>query len=284
MQWLPYKLPHQLIYITYRWVLVLYFFGWLVDAGKSQGNGEYFIYLTNWAHISYNTYLIIAAISTTWGVISTHWAGKLRGRQPTMAYQDYLSIAEPYDYWNLSNNHLRWYQMIHWVFYSIGNELALCIMILYWSFIYRGWAVDGVDANTHLVNGILSVVDMWICGLPVYFLHFVYILIFASAYCIFSGVYFIATSEIIYPVLDYGSDPGAAVALYLGLIFLLLPFLHLLVYLMYLGKQWMVHRVCAIIHAWCGGEATPSTQSAEQAVELTNLRASSPTSDSSETL
>lgn len=271
-QWLAYKLPQQLIYVTYRWMLVLYFLIWLVLAGTSQGNGKYFIYLTNWAHISYNTYLIIAALSTTWRIISTHWNSAREG-QTVSVHNDYLSIAEPSDYWNLQNNRLSWYQMVHWVFYSIGNELALCIMILYWSFLYRGEDVDGVNANTHLLNGVLSLVDMWISGLPINFLHVIYILVFSAVYSVFSGLYFIATGDIIYSVLDYESNAGAAVGLYLALTFLLLPLVHLLVYLMYLGKQWVVYHACAVRHAPLSSE--------QQEVELANLRAQSP-SDTSE--
>lgn len=281
MQWVPYKLPHQLIYVAYRWMLVLYFFIWLVLAGTGQGNGRYFIYLTNWAHISYNTYLIVAALSTTWRILSTHWIST-RG-QAISVHHDYLSVAEPSDYWNLSNNRLSWYQMVHWVFYSIGNELALCVMILYWTFIYRGEDVDGVNANTHLLNGVLSLVDMWISGLPINYLHVIYILVFSAVYSVFSGLYFIATGDSIYPVLDYGSNPGAAVGLYLALTFLLLPTVHFLVYLMYLGKQWVVYRACAVRHArWGDRMSTSSPLSSEQLVELTNLRAQSPPSDTSE--
>lgn len=169
--------------------------------------------------------------------------------------------------------------MVHWVLYSIGNELSLCIMILYWSFIYRGGTVDGVNANTHLLNGILSLVDMWISGLPVYLLHVLYILVFSSVYSIFSGLYFIATGGIIYKVLDYGSNAGAAVGLYLALTFLLLPVVHFLVYLMYLGKQWTIYRVCAVRHARWSGTAPQQSSS----VELSDLRVLSNESEINET-
>lgn len=68
-------------------------------------------------------------------------------------------------------------------------------------------------------------------------------------YSIFSGVYFLSTGENIYDVLDYRSAPGAAVGLYLSLTFLLLPLLHSVVYFMYLGREWVVYRVCALRQA-----------------------------------
>jgi hypothetical protein len=278
LQWLPYRLPYQLFYVAYRWVLVLYFFIWMVMAGTIEGGNRYFIYLTNWAHMAYNTYLIIAALSTTWTILSVYC--RMRGRE-TSIQLDHLDVKS-LDYWNMSKNRLSWYQIVHWVFYSIGNELALCIMILYWTFLYRGEDVNGVSANTHLLNGILSLVDMWICGLPIYYLHVIYLMIFATTYSIFSGIYFLATGGIIYVVLNYRSNPGTAVGLYLGVIFLLLPVVHLLVYLMYLVKQWVVYRVCRIRHVRRSNETTPTTWSSEQDVELASLRALSPCSESSE--
>lgn len=239
-----------MLYVAYRWTLVLYFFIWLIMAGKGQGNGKYFIFLTNWAHLSYNFYLIIAAVSTTTKSITNHCAK--RHKEPSHS-RDYFTVAEPDDYWNISKNRLSWYQMVHWVYFTIGNELAFGIMVLYWSLIYRGGNIDGISANTHLLNGILSLADVWISGLPVNFLHVVYLLIFGTVYNIFSGVYFISTGENIYGVLDYKNNTGSAVGLYLALTFLLLPFLHLCVYLMYLGRQWVVYRVCAVRQAkWSG--------------------------------
>lgn len=141
-------------------------------AGKSQGDGYYFIYLTNWAHISYNTYLIVAAVSTSTKQIMVYRRSR---QQNTTHSRDYLTAGEPAGYWNTSGNQLDWYQMVYWVLFTIGNELATCIMVLYFLLIYRGDEIDGVDANTHLTNGLLSLVDLWISGLPVNFLHFVYI-------------------------------------------------------------------------------------------------------------
>lgn len=143
--------------------------------------------------------------------------------------------------------------------------------------------MDGVNSNTHLLNGILSLVDMWICGLPTNFLHVVYILIFSVVYSTFSGLYFIATGDVIYTsVLDYENNAGTAVALDLVLTFILLPTVHFLVYLMYLGKQWVIYRACAVRSArWSG--ATPSEQQERGSVELSDLRALSNESEIEET-
>lgn len=240
-------------------------------AGR-QDKKVYFIYLTNWAHLLYNTYLIVSAVSTTLKAVKTHCTKK----QESLFNRDYLNVAEPDGYWNISNNTLSWYQMIHWVFYTIGNEFAFCIMVMYWTLIYRGGTIDGVNANTHLLNGILSLVDMWISGLPVNLLHFVYIMALSIVYSTFAGIYFIASGEIIYTgVLDYDNSPGAAVGLYLGLTFVLLPVLHSLMYLMYLGKQWVVYHSCAVRHV----KISEFSMDHQASLELTDMHTLSNDSD-----
>lgn len=267
LQWLPYDWRYQLGYIIYRWILVVYFFVWLVKAGIAEASPEYFIYLTNWAHISYNTYLIVAAASSTFKLISSHF---LTSRRTPNSMDHPSEEEEPDGLWNISRNQLSWYQMVHWVCFSIGNEMAIGVMVLYWTFIYRGDDIDGVNANTHLLNGVLSVVDVWVSGVPVWFLHCVYIMAYGAAYSIFSGLYFIVTGENIYDVLDYKGHTGSAVALYLGVVFLLLPVLHMCVCLMYVGRVWVVSRVCRTWGRHCAH--TSRSNPSEQTLELTDVR------------
>lgn len=222
--------------------MTLYFFIWLIMAGFSQGSARYFIYLTNWAHIAFNLYLIVAAVSIS---LKLYFSDKQE--QLSLARQrEYFGIRNPEGYWNTSNNKLSWYQMVHWVLFTIGNEGAFVILALYWSLLYRGGDVNGVNANTHLVNGLLAVVDLWVTGLPVNLIHFLYLMIFSTIYSTFAGIYYIYSGDIIYVPLDYRANAGAAVGLCLSVGFFLLPFIHSLFYLMFLCRQGLVYRV----HAW----------------------------------
>ena len=240
MQWLPYDWRYQLIYIAYRWALVLYFFIWLVIAGKSSRN-SYFIYLTNWAHLAFNSYLIISALSSSFKLAVTRYA---RPKGPdTPAYKDNLieDDSELEGYWNVSKNTLSWYQIVHWVSFTLGIELAFGVMVLYWTLDYNSTQViDGVNVNTHLLNGILALVDVWISGTPVRLLHCLYLMLFSFVYGTFSGVYYISTGRNIYAVLDYRSNTGAAVGLNMGIVFVFLPLLHLCVYLLSMCRRWLV--------------------------------------------
>ena len=44
-----------------------------------------------------------------------------------------------------------------------GVEMALIVSVFYWLFI----SVDGVDVNTHLVNAIVALIDIFVSGVPI---------------------------------------------------------------------------------------------------------------------
>jgi len=87
--------------------------------------------------------------------------------------------------------------------------MAFCVLLLYWSLLYRGGPVDGINANTHLTNGLIALVDLWVSGTPVQILHFIYLQAFGVAYAVFTGIYYVAGGTniggqpYVYPVLDY---------------------------------------------------------------------------------
>ncbi len=120
--------------------------------------------------------------------------------------------------------------------------LAFGVLVLYWSILYRGGLVDGINANTHLVNGLVSIVDLWVSGLPVNILHFIWIIIYGAIYGIFTGIYFVISGDIVYPVLDYENGIGLAVGLVVGVILVFFPLVHIMVfYLQYLIKFGLLH-------------------------------------------
>lgn len=265
----------------YRWALVFYFIIWLVVAGK-QGGHKYFIYLTNWAHLAYNSYLVVSAVSTSLKLALTHSrrAALTADEEESRHLFQASVISEPDGYWNRSGNTLSWYQVLHWVLFTVGNEIAVGVMLLYWTLDYRGQTVDGVNANTHLLNGILAVVDVWLSGVPVYLLHCLYLMSFYLVYGIFSGLYFIGTGENIYPILDYRGSTGSAVGLSLAVTFLVTPLFHFCVYVMYLCRQWLVYQVCALKQVGGGGSrGGVSTVEQGSSVELTEIKNLSNDSD-----
>ena len=102
--------------------------------------------------------------------------------------------------------------------------------------------MDGINANTHLVNGLVALVDFWVSGVPINFLHFIYLMLYATVYIVFTGIYFAASGESVYStVLNYQDGVGIALAAIFGTIFVFLPLVHTFFYFMYLGKVWIMH-------------------------------------------
>ncbi len=241
LQWLPYDWHCQAIYLVYRWIIAFYFLGWIIANWVVTTEGRrYFVILTNWAFITYNLYLIIAALSTTVSYLSTHFICKQA--EDEFSREDDFVIKKLSGCCGYQDNKLSWYQMIHWLFFTIGNELAFVILLLYWILLYRGGPVDGINANTHIVNGFVAVVDFVVSGVPVNLLHFIYLMIYGSIYVIFTGIYFVFTNDIIYPVIDYENRRVTATVVDVCLAIIVFPLVHILFYFMYLDKLWIMYR------------------------------------------
>lgn len=234
-QWLPYKCSYQALYLIYRWFLSIYFLFWIVTGGEHSGSPKILRYLTHWAFIAFNSYLFVAALSSTLKHLSMH-ASEEREEERKL----FIVSKKPAGCCGYDHNELTWYQMIQWFLFIIGNEGAFIIMILYCSFVLRGQNLTPFSINHHIINGIISIIDFWVTGVPANLLHFIYPIICGVIYVTFSGIYFTISGDIIYSVLDYDSRPGAAVGLSLAVILLFLPFVHFIIFLQYVIKCWLL--------------------------------------------
>ena len=222
--------------MVYRWLLCCYFLGWLVASWVYYTDGpKYLTYLTNWGFMTYNSYLLVAALSTLGSFLSDYKDNTMPSTRDESINQRPLGCC------GYKTNKLRWYQMIQWFLFTVGSELAFVIMCLFWTMLYRGGEVDRFSANVHLVNGLVALIDFWVTAIPVNLLHFVYLMVYSMVYSLFNGIYFATTKEIIYPVLDYENKLGAAIAIVLISALIIVPIIHTVFYLMYLLKVWILH-------------------------------------------
>ncbi len=90
--------------------------------------------------------------------------------------------------------------------------------------------MSGINANTHLVNGILALLDAWICGIPTNTLHVVYIMAFGAIYVFFTGIYLLGSGNIVYNVLDYGEELGLAIATGCVVVLVFIPAIHFIIF------------------------------------------------------
>ncbi len=254
MQWLPYQWYFQIFFIIYRWVIAGFFFGWLVAAGLYELNGgpKFFIFLTNWGFLSFNAHLIWSAIVSTVDFCKEFVCCRQQyidlGETRSLAYQ--RDVETPTGCCGRGYNGISWYHMIQWALFMIGAEFAVVITLLYWPLLYNpDFSISGVNFNTHGSQGIISVIELLITGVPIRFYHFYFTQIFASVYVVFTGIYYAAggtnTMErpYIYSILDYGETPGTACGYIFGVILVFLPIVHFLFYLVYIARYWALYMI-----------------------------------------
>ena len=170
------------------------------------------------------------------------------GETRSLAYQ--RDLETPTGCCGRDHNKIYWYHTIQWGLFATGTELAVAITILYWSLIYDpNNPIDGIIFNTHATHGIISAIELLIVGNPVRFYHFYFTQIFAAVYLVFTGIYYAAGGTnlngdpFVYSVLDYGNNPGFAIGIIIAALFVLLPILHVLFYLVYIARYWMIYQI-----------------------------------------
>lgn len=228
--------------------MALYFNGWLISTGVTFSD-RFFIFLTNWAFVVFNIHLLYAALSTTADYCKAYLC--CRQHYNDLSFErdaDEFEIIEPSGCLNRENNQLQWYHMIQWVLFTIGIQAAAIVVILYWCILYRGGHVDVYNAHFHLINGIAGVIDFWVSGPPIRFLHFYIPQLFSGVYISFTGIYYAAGgtgingTSYIYPPLDYAEHPGLAAGLDVA-VFLCIPLLHFIFYAQYVARYWLVYLI-----------------------------------------
>ena len=265
LQWLPRDIKYQWIFLAFRWIMAAYFLGWLVPSGLLVENGgvKYFIFLTNWCYLAWNSYLIFSAVSATVKVCLVYCYPSHAGQTATTTAlletpTPYMDVDVPVGCCGREGDATSWYHKIQWVLFYFGVHMAVVVSLLYWALLYSGGPVDGVNVNTHLVNAIIALIDVFISGIPVRILHFIYGAIFTTAYSTFTGIYFAAGGTnangdpYIYAVLDYGSNPGSAAGWVLVVVLVIVPVVHLLLFGLHTARFWLTY------HLWARREAASS--------------------------
>ena len=246
IQWLPYSLKWQWMYVIYRWVVMLYFLAWLivtvVQASQSSQQAKYLIYLTNWGFIVLNAYFIVSAVSVLLSC-ALHRHYTTSSAVPTLTdtrEERRLSCSEPL---------LQMVNGLHWILGIIGGEFAVGVTILFWTFfndpsLFR-YSFSAESLHVHMLNGIVALIDIWVTGLPFRILHVVYSMMFASTYVVFTGIYYAANgtdisgNRYIYPVLDYENNAGFAAGVAVSCALLLSTALHTGFFLLYICRYWL---------------------------------------------
>jgi len=202
---------HPLVFIAYRLIIFSYYFAWLVISGIRENSAEYFIYLTNIAFISLNISMLLQMISSIWFHV--------RKRDASV---------------------MSWPLKVSWYFYNISFVMALIVSAIYWGALYPevGWANDvDLDVNTHVMNALYVLLDIFIVAIPIRILHFFHTLPIAAAYLTMSVIYNFHTGKAIYPILDWKNNPQEASIYACAVVFAVIPLLHFVLYGLYRARM-----------------------------------------------
>ena len=194
------------LYLVYRWSLVVYFLFWLVYSGINDG-ARFFIYLTNWSYLAWCCYLLSSAISTSIGVIRTRpkcctGDDDLTEREPLLSGATDTETQPTAGSDENQHRHssgvivkVQWLcQMVHWLFFYLGINMALFVTLLFWIVVY-GISHDITTVTVgivhfHGVNTLFALIDIFVTGVPMKILHVVYPIIFGTFYAVFSVIYY----------------------------------------------------------------------------------------------
>lgn len=238
----------QVIYILYRLIVFGYFFSWLVISVIRKNSTDYFIYLTNYAFILLNLSILLQLISSIWKY--------KKMRQTPEGREDDLNgeLAMP------------WFLKFSWYVHTVSSDMALVVSLIYWTVLYpqadaepevlnlelgmTNETNDGtndfdLNFNTHAMNSIYVVVDIFIVAIPVRILHVLYTLPIAGVYITLSVAYTLQTEKAIYPILDWINTPGEASLYAFAVGFALVPLFHLVLYGLYRARSVLHSKIFA---------------------------------------
>eukprot|EP00088_Acartia_fossae_P004490 TRINITY_DN11922_c0_g1_i2.p1 TRINITY_DN11922_c0_g1~~TRINITY_DN11922_c0_g1_i2.p1 ORF type:complete len:200 (-),score=30.77 TRINITY_DN11922_c0_g1_i2:54-653(-) len=186
----------------------------------SQQSWKYVIYLTSWGICTITFAVTVETILTLYIYIMVSRADK-----PSDALNRMLHIS-----WGISH---------------ATYSAALFISILFWSLLFN-WGeekLSWINFFVHGSQGIYSLLDQFISARPWDGGHWWISLPLPIVYLTFNLIYYAAGgtdklgNDFIYPVLDWSGDPGYAIGLSVGAVFIMLAVHYFFVFLTWLRDR-----------------------------------------------
>ena len=252
LQWLPHTVKVQWIYLLYRAVVSYYFLVWLVSISINPhgSSPRILLFLTQWSFIFLNAYLFVALLTTVINFIGVYvYPRKKRVEEDSPEITDSdghrsnKCCRSPGDQATLCDK-------LTWFLFLVGAESAFVTVLLFWILIGNSANISiTVNVHLHVLNGVVAILEVWVTGIPIHLLHFIYMVLLAGTYGVFTGIHYGVNAtgfdgeRYIYPVLDYESQPGMAAGTVIVCALVVCPLVHLLFYLQYLFRHWLTTRL-----------------------------------------
>ena len=108
--------------------------------------------------------------------------------------------------------------------WEIQSTVAITITVVYFALLKVKWTYFSI--NLHLINSVVTVIDMFMIGTPKKFYHVWLPQILAIGYIITNASIWMASDKIIYPAINWGTDTAKSVGIAFFVVCLVVPILH----------------------------------------------------------
>ncbi|XP_066248383.1 protein rolling stone-like [Euwallacea similis] len=230
-QWQYDRTSPSIVYASYRVsIFIIFFVSWIFTYLKEPpaGKPRWPIYLTNWGF----TFCLIQSLLSSLMVVGSLLGDRLASKNSFK--EKALKLCRAY-----------------WITNVIASPVAFTISIIYWSLIFKAESANFTAMNfiVHGLNSIVVLLDLCVVCHPVKIFHFIYPLLLALCYTIFSITFYVAGgttktgSRYIYPILKW-DQPGRTTGVCAGVMVLMIV-LHLFTFLLYkLRVRLYTHFIC----------------------------------------
>ncbi|XP_071498441.1 protein rolling stone-like [Diadema antillarum] len=198
------------IFCFYRTVVAGYFFSFLiyilVDAGGDGYGAKVLIYLTILTFIEVTLYFCVSFVNVFMDYITDH----RRGAD--------LQV-------NRCGGKFRY--QLQWLLFNISVNVCIIVILVWWPILRPKVPKSQeiplhIDISIHLLPCIICLVDLFLTKVHLRFVHVLYPALYLFAYLLFTVIYWAAGgtdpsgNRFIYPTIDFGGNPGIAVATVFG--------------------------------------------------------------------
>ncbi|XP_063397369.1 protein rolling stone-like [Mytilus trossulus] len=233
---IKFQFGYQKLYIIWRIFWALYHLVWIVLTGvySYQWAGDdpaqqvkWFIYVTNWAYFVLTFSTLIDAICVVYIVVK----------------RDDIILG--------ACSEMPWYLKVDWVFFNVSNSASILVTMLYWGLIYSSSSTTtAVNIETHGLNMVYVLVNLFLTGIPVRFYHLFHPMVFGAAYVMFSIIYTVSggtnaqEKSYIYSTFDW-SNTGYTTGLSLITVLVAIPICHIILFLLFLLRTFVNKKCCS---------------------------------------
>lgn len=212
---------HKIPFIIYRTIICLYWLAWVIEGIVEYSyleNGHfYYVYLSHWNEWVLVVYLVISLMVAIYGLKDSEASGKVRWNHKMS--------------WIVRNTGIVSSYLVTAIFYGAGVTSRTSLI----SSIHR-----------HAVSSALYTIDLFVSRVPVRLLHFIYPSLFFICYAIFTLILHAANvrSQFYEGILDWEQIPGFSAGIFIGVVLLVTPILHSVVFVFYYIKTCIAQRCC----------------------------------------